>query len=63
MDKRQDLGWDVRADDDTGSGAEAGPPSLFTGIDMDLDVVRVECGRGAPADRTWICLLYTSRCV
>lgn len=35
-----DLGWDVRWSDD---------PSLVTGIDMDLDVVRVEGERG-----TWV---------
>ena len=43
-----DLAWDVRATD----AAEAAPQSadpLFTGIDMDLDVVRVEGERG-----TWI---------
>ena len=35
-----DLGWDVRWSDD---------PLLATGIDMDLDVVRVEGERG-----TWV---------
>lgn len=43
-----DLGWDIR----WGGGAdavEAGLPVLATGIDMDLDVVRVEGERG-----TWV---------
>ncbi|RYZ26107.1 MAG: hypothetical protein EOO10_16455, partial [Chitinophagaceae bacterium] len=35
-----DLGWDIRWSDD---------PLLATGIDMDLDVVRVEGERG-----TWV---------
>jgi protein associated with RNAse G/E len=35
-----DLGWDIRWSDD---------PLLATGIDMDLDVVRVEGARG-----TWV---------
>ncbi|KAM9862198.1 hypothetical protein ACI1US_01949 [Leucobacter sp. BZR 635] len=35
-----DLGWDIRWDED---------PLLVTGIDMDLDVVRVEGARG-----TWV---------
>ena len=40
-----DLAWDVHA-----GGADGTPdPLLFTGIDMDLDVVRVEGERG-----TWI---------
>lgn len=65
-----DLGWDVRANDDAGSAATAGElratdtddapsqtavlPPLFTGIDMDLDVVRIEGVPGMPSDRTWI---------
>ena len=49
-----DLAWDVRATDAARAEAEAAavPQSadpLFTGIDMDLDVVRVEGERG-----TWI---------
>ncbi|MGO2746573.1 DUF402 domain-containing protein [Microbacterium sp.] len=36
-----DLGWDIRWSDDN--------PTLVTGIDMDLDVVRVEGDRG-----TWV---------
>ena len=45
-----DLAWDLRAvaeqDPEASTG---GAPVLFTGIDMDLDVVRVEGERG-----TWI---------
>ncbi len=51
-----DLAWDLRpvpgstsAGGADPSGSEAGMPVLFTGIDMDLDVVRVEGERG-----TWI---------
>ncbi|MDQ4214174.1 DUF402 domain-containing protein [Microbacterium sp. ASV81] len=40
-----DLAWDVRPGDVDGTP----DPLLFTGIDMDLDVVRVEGDRG-----TWI---------
>lgn len=40
-----DLAWDVRPGDADGLP----DPALFTGIDMDLDVVRVEGERG-----TWI---------
>jgi len=43
-----DLAWDVHAE--PADGPQAGEaPVLFTGIDMDLDVVRVEGERG-----TWI---------
>jgi hypothetical protein len=45
-----DLAWDVRAVEGDGADEGAGTvPVLFTGIDMDLDVVRVEGARG-----TWI---------
>jgi len=46
-----DLAWDLRpvAIDDASATDPGEPPVLFTGIDMDLDVVRVEGERG-----TWI---------
>lgn len=49
-----DLAWDVRSASaspaDVGAaGQSSGAPVLFTGIDMDLDVVRIEGERG-----TWI---------
>lgn len=45
-----DLAWDLRAvAEQDPEASTAGVPVLFTGIDMDLDVVRVEGERG-----TWI---------
>ncbi|OZB85487.1 hypothetical protein [Microbacterium sp. 13-71-7] len=50
-----DLAWDLRPSSSPSNTAEdpssgiAGAPVLFTGIDMDLDVVRIEGERG-----TWI---------
>ncbi|MDR6866685.1 hypothetical protein J2Y69_001278 [Microbacterium resistens] len=44
-----DLGWEVRWGGTDGAEDSAADPLLVTGIDMDLDVVRVEGERG-----TWI---------
>lgn len=44
-----DLGWDIRWTDDGEVDSESGMPILATGIDMDLDVVRVDGERG-----TWV---------
>ncbi len=44
-----DLAWDIRWTDAGGIDPATGWPILATGIDMDLDVVRVEGERG-----TWV---------
>lgn len=44
-----DLAWDLKWTGAAGDAADAGMPALAYGIDMDLDVVRIEGERG-----TWI---------